>query len=214
MKKRQPIQHAVAALLLIYTGYDHLQHGLHVALPIAEIVAGTVLIGFVIAERVRRHGKEGGVAWVEFAGAGMMFVEAIAKLDEKHHRSFYALSFVAPTILLLFAIFDAQINAMRRLKADDERFEMRTRIFWWRSVSWRDVTSWTRDEKSIEMKLRNGGTKHFRFGGIENRETAMEWAAAQFARRVSATNEVPGRDRDADQREQHEVLVPGERRAD
>jgi hypothetical protein len=213
VKRRQPIQHVVAAMLLVYTGYDHLQHSAHVALPVAEIVAGLTLIALVATARFRQRSEHGGMAWVELAGAGMMFVEAIAKLEERHHRSFYVLSFVAPTVLLLFALFDAQINAMRRMKADEERFEMRVHLFWRRAVRWEDISSWSRSPDAIDMKLRDGGTKHFRFKAVGNREAAMDWAVAQFTRR-GAAEDLPGSERDSRERDQPPELIAGERRSD
>ena len=115
--------------------------------------------------------------------------------------------------LLAFAVFDAQINEMRRMKSDDDGFVMKVRLLWSRRVAWRDVDSWSRSAKSIDVTLRNGRTKRFRFNGVENRDAAMEWAAAQFTRRVSAPDELPARQRDAEERDRDEVFVAGERGA-
>ncbi len=215
MKRRQPLQHVLAAGLLIYGGIDQLQRGSHSFVPVAEIVAAAILIALVLYERVGHHHlSTRGIAWVELAGGLMMLVEAFAKLEERHHRSFYVLSFVPPLILLSFAVFDTQVDAMRRLTSDDDRFVMRLRIFWRKSVAWRKVASWTLSATSIEVTLRSGRSTQFRFAGIENRQESMEWAAAQFARRVSAADEMPGREGDAGEREQNEVLVAADRRAD
>jgi len=182
-------------------------------LPALEIAAGAALVVLVIAQRLRQYLAVGGVAGVELAGAVMMFIEAFGKLEEKHHKSFYVVSFIPPLVMLAFAAFDAQINQMRRMKCDDDGFVMKVRLLWSRRVAWRDVDSWSRSAKSIDVTLRNGRTKRFRFNGVENRDAAMEWAAAQFTRRVSAPDELPARQRDAEERDRDEVSVAGERGA-
>ena len=144
----------------------------------------------------------------------MMFIEAFGKLQEKHHKSFYVVSFIPPFVMLAFAVFDTPINEMRRMKCDDDGFVMKVRLLWSRGVAWRDDASWSRSPESIDATLRNGRSKRFRFNGVENRDEAMEWAAAQFTRRVSAPDELPARQRNAEERDRDEKFVAGERGAE
>ncbi|HEX9160766.1 MAG TPA: hypothetical protein VF980_03590 [Thermoanaerobaculia bacterium] len=211
-KRVQTVQHFFGAGMLIFAASDHLRAGSHSVLPYLEIAAGAVLIISVILERVRHHASRGGVAWVELAGATMMLVEAFAKLEERHHLSFYILSFFAPIVLFAFAIFDARIAALRAMQANEDGFQMRVRAFWRRRVAWRDVGSWRRTADAIEVALRNGSTKRLSFRDAVNASEALEWASAQFARRASAAEQLPRSERGSDEREKEEVLVPDEDR--
>jgi hypothetical protein len=198
MKRVQKAQHLTGALVLITAALGHLEHGVHL-LPVLEITAAVALIASVIVARVRGEASGHGVAWVELAGAAMVTVEAIAKLEQPHHVSFYILSFVQPVVLLLFAVFDSHIAAMRLLRADESAFTMRTRIFFRRRVAWSDVKEWHPLADGIEVREKDGKTRTLRFRDLVNRAEALEWAAAQFARHVSAPEELPGGQSGADQ---------------
>jgi hypothetical protein len=174
-RRGQIAQHLLAAVLLIYAAT---QHGMKSPLAIAEIVAGGLLIGTVIVQRVRKHAQHGHVAWVELAGAFMTLVESIERTRGRHHLSFVILSYLAPAILFAFAIFDAQINERRYLKADDEGFEMRLRLLFRRRVRWKDIGSFRVAGTTIEVE----GAKPIQFRDIIDRERAIEWSVEQFRR--------------------------------
>ena len=203
-KRIRVLQHMFAALLLIGAGANRMQHGGEL-LSVFEIAAGTLLIAAVIYERVRHHHI--GVAWVEFAGAAMTLVEAFGKLEERHHLSFYVLSFITPAILFTLAVFDAEMAALRRLKIDERGFEMRQRTFFPRRIAWAGVQSWSRTTDGIRFQLRDGREKTFSFRNVINRDEALSWAE-----RALAAHPLPGGDGDAGDREQHEEFVARERR--
>lgn len=166
MKRVQTGQHVLAAFVLILTAVDHLgnanEH--HLVLPLLELLAGATMIGSVIVEKIRKtHAR---VAWVEFAGAALMFVEAIAKTQQKHHFSFYIISFVPPTMLLLFAILDARIERALYLKADADALELRLRLLRRRRVPWEGLTSYRIGEKAIELFTADGKTHKLRIDDI------------------------------------------------
>lgn len=214
LKRVQKAQHLLGALILLTAGYNHLQVGHHGVLPLAEIAAALFLIGSVIVERVRqRHRAHGhALAWVELAGAVMVFVEAIAKLEQPHHLSFYVLSFVQPLILLTFALFDAQIAAVPRLTADDEHFTMRTRLFFRTRLAWSEMRSWKVAGDAIEVTTRGGHTKRLSFGKLVDSATALNWSRQQFERRArSAPGELPGGESGADQSQRDQQPVPVEK---
>jgi hypothetical protein len=194
MKRKQVVQHVFGAICLIVAGYGHLAHATHVALPVAEILTGVALMVLVLLQRFRHNFlPHGGIAWVELAGATMMLVEAIGRLQERHHRSFYIVQFLPPLVLLMLAVFDARVTSMRKLTSDPDRFKMRLRLWFWRSIAWQRIQSWTRTDDSIVVVLRGGGTKRFPFRGVVNKDEAIAWAEAQFARRVSAPQQLPAR---------------------
>lgn len=141
MRRAQTAQHLVAAMLLLITGRDRVHHD--ALLGTLEIITGGVLVGSVVMEKFRgHHDGRAGIAWVELAGAVMTFLEAIEKTRHPHHFIFYVLSFIQPMVLLLFAIFDAQISARRFIKADDRGLEVRFRPFYPRRIAWDEMPSY------------------------------------------------------------------------
>lgn len=203
MRRVQTVQHLFAAIVLISAAWEHLRapHG-HVALlPVLELAAGGALIASVIAERVRHHrgGGHGRIAWVELAGAAMVFVEALAKLQEKHHFLFYVLSFVQPAILFFFAIFDLELAKRRYLKADEAGFEIRTRLLFRRRAPWTTLREYRIEPKAIVLTDAAGRVRRFRTRDIANRDEALAWVREQFARRgvvergVNAGSDADGR---------------------
>ncbi|HWW62470.1 MAG TPA: hypothetical protein VN181_13945 [Thermoanaerobaculia bacterium] len=208
MKKAQTMQHVLAAFILILAAVDHLTNAKehHVVLPVLELLAGITMIGSVIVEKIRKtHAR---VAWVEFAGAALMFVEAIAKTQQQHHFSFYVLSFVAPVMLLTFAIFDARIERALYLKATSDALEMRLRLLWRRRrIAWEGLTSYRIGEKTIELFASDGETHKLRIDDIADRQAAVAWADAQFRARGLSPAQLPGRQADPDERKRDQALV-------
>ncbi|HVR39893.1 MAG TPA: hypothetical protein VMU84_12425 [Thermoanaerobaculia bacterium] len=184
VKRVQIVQHTFAAGMLILTAVDHLtntkEHH-HLLLPMLEIAAGATMLGSVIIEKVRKtHAR---VAWVEFAGAAMMFVEAIAKTQQRHHFLFYVLSFIPPIMLLFFAIFDARIEQALSMKATDDALEVRLRVFWRRRIPWEGLTGYRITAKHIELRRDDGKLHRLRIADIVDREAAVAWAVRQFEQR-------------------------------
>lgn len=176
-KRVQTVQHAVAALILFSAGYQHLHH--NPAFAICEILASVLLIGAVVVEKLRHgHTRSGGIAWVEFAGAVMMFVEAIDKLRQPHHLSFYVLSFVPPLMLLAFALFDAQIARSHYIRLDDKGVECRTSLFWRRRVPWSAIRGYRRIGNVIDF-----GDGKINLRDVVDRDAAAAWLADALTRR-------------------------------
>lgn len=182
-RRAQTAQHALAALMLVSYAADHFSkpHAGIAWLALAEIGAALLLVVAVVRER--RHKSHGGIAWVEIAGALMALVEAIERTQGRHHRSFIVLSYAAPAVLLIFALFDARISAMRYIKADDDSFEVRLRLLFRRRIPWKDVRAFRISGKAIECELTGGGTQRFKLSGVSDRAKALAWSAEQFRRR-------------------------------
>jgi hypothetical protein len=176
-KRVQTVQHVFAAVILFSAGYQHLHH--NPLFATCEILAAVLLIGAVVVEKLRHgHARSGGIAWVEFAGAVMMFVEAIDKLQQPHRFLFYVLSFVPPTMLLAFAIFDSQIARRHYIRVDDDGVECRTSIFWRRRVPWSAIRGYRRDGTAIRF-----GERKISLRDVIDREAAATWLMDALARR-------------------------------
>ena len=184
-------QHVVAAIILINFG---IEHGARSLLSIAEIVAGALLILSVIRERFTK-GHHGGIAWVEFAGALMTGIEAGERTRGPHHVSFVILTFIQPLILLTFAIFDTQIASARYLKADDDGFEARLRLFFRKRIAWSQVRGYRVAGNAIEIDLGDRKRK-INLRDAVDREAALTWAKQQFEKRL-VPQQAPGGERDS-----------------
>ena len=171
MRRAQIAQHVVAAVVLINLG---IERGTASLLPICEIAAGVLLIASVIRERFHK-GHGGGVAWVELAGAAMTFVEAVERSRGHHHLSFLILSFVQPTMLLVFAVFDAQIASARYLQADDDGFEARLRLLFRRRVAWQDLRGFRVEGNAINLDLVDGKRK-INLRDVVDGDAAIAWS--------------------------------------
>jgi hypothetical protein len=164
MRRNQTFQHIAAAVILVMNGMQHLHH--NTAFAVAEIAAGALLIGTVAWEKVR-HVHSSRVAWVELAGAVMMFVEAIEKVRaRRHHTLFYLLIFVQPLVLLMFALFDAQLEKKRYLKADEEGVTVRVRLIYSKRYEWSEFDR-------IDLS------------DVVEQDEAKRWLEEQKAKRVS-----------------------------
>jgi len=192
MRRVQIAQHLVAAFVLISAAWEHLTapHGHAVVLPVLELLAGATLIGSVVMEKVRhrRGAPHGRIAWVELAGAAMVFVEALGKLQQKHHTLFYVLSFVQPAMLFLFAIFDLQLAKRRYLKADDHGFEVHTRILFGRRVPWTAIREYRIEPKNIALIGEDDRVRRLSIRDIRNRDEALAWMRERFAGRGVTEN--------------------------
>jgi hypothetical protein len=182
-RRRVEVQHVFGAFFLMATGVNHLTppdpH--HLWLPILELLAGATLLGAVIRDKVRKtHSK---VAWVELAGAAMLFVEAIAKLQERHHTLFYIVSFIPPVLFLTFAGLDERFRAALRMEANDEEFLLQTNRFHAKRVRWDSVHSYVMTANTLALRGPGEKVTQFDLRQIENGDEARSWAEAQFVRR-------------------------------
>ncbi|MBV9478020.1 MAG: hypothetical protein JO315_18270 [Acidobacteria bacterium] len=174
------IQHVITALLLITTAWPHVEHELN-PLAVAELVAGAALILTAIVEKTRKtHAR---VAWLEIAGALMMYVEAIAKLYEPHHASYRRLSFLPPTVVLILGVFDHQVRERIRFIAGDRGFEYRSRLLKWKRVAWEGVRAYRITPKHIEFIAQDGRVSRVKITDVLNRTEALAWAEEQFRAR-------------------------------
>jgi len=182
-KRVQTAQHVVGALVLISNGWTHLS-GHHRGLAVAEIAAGLILVGSVIVEKVRHsRGLHSGVGIAELGGAAMLYVEAVIRLYEPHTVALRIVSFVAPTVLLLFGLFDVRLQQLPRLTATDDEFKMRIRFLRRGKVRWSEVKSARADGENVYVERNDGTTKRFKLRDVKNRDAAIAWAMEQFQRR-------------------------------
>ncbi|HET7434720.1 MAG TPA: hypothetical protein VFN10_08415 [Thermoanaerobaculia bacterium] len=182
MKRVQTAQHAVGAFLLIWTAVEHLTgaHSKNAVLPIFEIVAGVVLIAAIVRERLSHHHSR--VGWVELAGSAMLFVEAVAKLEQRHHMLFYFLSFIPPFMLLIFAVFDEKLRNGIYIKTTDDFLEMRLRALFPRRVRWNEVRAYRIAPKHLEL-IGDGRVRRFKTTDIVDLPAAVQWVEEQLRRR-------------------------------
>jgi len=188
VRRVQTLQHVLAAVILILTAWGHLTDPKHhdVILPLLEIAAGAALIVTAIVEKIRKtHAR---VAWLELAGAAMTYIEAIAKLREPHHLSFHILTFVSPTILLLFALFDARLKAGLRFETNDDGFLARLRVIYAHRIPWTELRSYRITPTHLELTRENGRVKRIKLTDLYEREAANAWLEAQFTKRGVAAD--------------------------
>lgn len=183
-KRAQTAQHVIAALALISSAWPHLEHGIAL-LPVLELLAGALLIGAAIRDRlrVRRGAHHEVVGWVEIAGAVMTFIEAMARTREPHHLSFLILSFVQPVMLLMFGLLDVHFASKRAITVDDHGVELRMRLIFWRRVPWSAMRSFRIAGHKIEFDLQDGRRRTFNLRNLKNRDAAREWLLDQLRRR-------------------------------
>jgi len=186
-KRAQKIQHVVAALLLIGTGYGHLngEHHGSLILPVLEIAAGLLLIATAVRERLQKDQGHGHarVGWLEIAGAAMAFVEALSRVSERHHLSFKIVSFFPPLVLLLLGIFEMQIATFRNLRADDDALVTRLSKWRRRRFVWSDIRAFRVEGWRVTFEMTNGKTATLNLRDAKERDAAVAWTAAQLEKR-------------------------------
>lgn len=177
-KRVQTAQHVFAAVFLISSGVQHLHH--NSVLAVSQIAAGALLIGAVILEKIRHgHEQRAGVAWVEFAGGVLTFIEAVHKLGTPHKPLFHVLTFIPPVILFAFALLDTQISQRRYIRIDDDGVELRVRPFFSANrVPWDAVKGFRVREHAIDF-----GGAQISLRDVVDRETATAWVVEMLRRR-------------------------------
>jgi hypothetical protein len=207
-KRAQRIQHVVAALLLIGTGYGHLNGPHHgsLILPALEIAAGLLLIATAVRERLQKDQGHGArVGWLEIAGAVMAFVEALSRVSERHHLSFKIVSFLPPLVLLLLGIFEMQIATFRNLRADDDALVTRLSKWRRRRFVWADMRAFRVDGWRVTFERKDGKTQTLSLRDVKERDAALAWTAAQLEKRGiarrSAFQQLPGGEGQTGQRQ-------------
>lgn len=190
-KRAQTIQHVAAAILLITTAWTHLTDPHHhsVVLPVLEIIVAIGVLVMAVIEKRRKHHAR--IGWFEIAGSVMLFVEAIAKLDERHHRLFYVLQFIPPLILLVFGLMEGRIREGMRLEANDREFLIRTRALFAKRVKWDGLRTYRIANGVIELIKENGAKKVIGLKDVEEADAAAAWAEQQFIRRGLRAAETP-----------------------
>ena len=190
-KRAQTWQHVGAAILLMTTAWTHLTDPHHhaVVLPVLEMIAAAGVIVMAAVEQRRKHHAR--VGWFEIAGAAMLFVEAIAKLDERHHRLFYVLQFLPPIILLTLGLLEGKIRGGTRFEANDDSFFVRTRALFGRRVKWEGLRTYRITSDVIELFGDRGRKAKIKLKNIYEPEAASAWAEEQFTRRGLRAVEKP-----------------------
>jgi len=191
-KRVQTVQHLVGAFTLITAAIAHGSDpgGHHsLVLPALELLSGGLLVGSVVAEKMKhRKGQEshGAIGWVEIAGAVMTYVEAFSRLQQRHHFSFYVLSFVAPTVLLLFGIFDLRLRTFRRFIANDDGIVRRAHLVHLavpKRYRWESMKSFHVLPTSIEIAEKDGGSATIALKDVVERDEAVAWLREQLKMR-------------------------------
>jgi len=191
-KRVQTMQHLFGAFALITAAIAHISDaGEHhsLVLPALELLSGGLLIGGVVAEKMKhRKGQEshGAVGWVEIAGAAMMYVEALSRMQERHHLSFYVASFVAPTVLLIFGLFDLRLRTFRRFIANDEGIVRRAHLIHLavpKRYRWDSMKSFRVLPAAIEVTEKDGGVAMIALKDVVEREEATAWLREQLKAR-------------------------------
>lgn len=173
----QTLQHVVAALILIFTAWPHLGHGV---LPYLELAAGAALIGAAIFEKVRKtHAK---VGIVEVAGAAMLIVEGVARQQSRPHFTIVSPFFLQAAVLFALALLDEQMRGLRYLRATDDHLVMRSRLFRWRTVPWKEIRGYRVKPDALELVLAKS-VKTLPLRDIKERDQALTWMTEQLARR-------------------------------
>lgn len=199
VKNVQMFQDVFGAVLLISGALEHLRHAAHFSvLPWLELLAAGTLILSAVREKVRHRSGHGHdrVAWVEIAGAVMLFVEALQRTQEHHHLSFKVLQFLPPLLLLLLALFHERLGKYY-VKATDEALILRTRRFWQRRLEWRDLSSYDLAGTRFTFATPSGDTRILDLGDAKDRDAAVAWtverlAAHQVERRQSQSGQSQG----------------------
>jgi hypothetical protein len=183
MKRVQTVQHVLAAIVLIVDATGHLHH--IAVLPVLEVLVASALIFAAVRERVRhlRGAHEERFAWLEIAGAVMVGFEAYQRTRGHHHTSFIILSFVQPAMLFAFAIFDAELQQLRYVRASDDFVEVRTRPLFRGRMRWSDMKSFRVKKTTLHVTRHNGSVKKLKVRDVKDREAALAWLRDQFARR-------------------------------
>jgi hypothetical protein len=148
-----------------------------------------LLVGSVVAEKL--HHRKGttshsAIGWVEIAGAVMAFVEAISRMQQRHHFMFYVLSFIAPLMLLLFGIFDLRLRTFRNFIANDEGIVRRSHLIHLavpKRYRWDSMKSFRVLPTSIEVTERDGRTMSITLRDVVEREEAVAWFRDELTRR-------------------------------
>jgi hypothetical protein len=182
------LQHAFAALILISAGVQHLPHahGIGRVLAILEIVAGAFLIGSAARDKFMKREHHDRVGWVEIAGGLMTLVEALGKLQERHHLSFYVLTFVQPVILLAIGLFEVELSRYHLTFAGDS-LEIKLRRLWRKRIDLAGLTSFRADGTRFTLAYADGRSRAFDLKDVKDSAAAVSWTAARLARRTSAT---------------------------
>lgn len=182
-RRVQTAQHVFGAFMLIIAAFAHLtdEHSHHVVLPVLELLAGATLIGAAVRDRFRKTHSH--VGWVELAGSAMTFVEAIAKLQERHHLLFHVLTFIPPVMLLFFGLFESRLRKRPYLGVDDAGFEMRQRMLFKKRIEFADVERYRITPEQVELIRKNGKVFTLRRKDLINDAEAVDWLAAQFESR-------------------------------
>jgi hypothetical protein len=191
-KRVQTVQHLTGALMLITAGIAHLSDaGEHhsMVLPTLELLAGGLLVGSVVAEKL--HHRKGmtshsAIGWVEIAGGVMASVEALSRIQQRHHASFHVLSFVTPLMLFLFGIFDLRLRTFRHFVANEEGIVRRSHpihLVVPKRYRWASMKSFRVLPKSIEVTERDGGTMKIALRDVVERDEAVEWFREQLTKR-------------------------------
>jgi hypothetical protein len=191
-KRVQTAQHLVGAVMLITAAVAHLSEpGEHhsIVLPTLEMLTGGLLVGGVVAEKMRHwRGRQShsAVGWVEIAGAAMTFVEALSRMQQRHHLLFYVLSFISPVILLLFGIFDLRLATFRNFIATDEGLVRRSHLFHAvvpKRYQWESMKSFRVTPAAIELLEKDGSTATIKLKDIVERDEAVAWLRGELTRR-------------------------------
>lgn len=190
-KRSQHLQHAFVAALLIFDGVSSLTdpHGHHgVAVPLLIALAGIFLIAALGYEKWHhhRHGHHDHhvAAWVEIAGALLVFAEAVHRMQGRHHMLFHVLNLLAPLMIAALAAAEIRGKADPYMEVDDEGFSLRMRLLRpAQRIAWRNTKAFRVGAEFLEFVLQDGKVVKMKIADVTNRADALQWATARFEQR-------------------------------
>jgi hypothetical protein len=86
-------------------------------------------------------------------------------------------------MLFAFAIFDAQLQQLRYLRAGEDFVEVRTRPLFRGRMRWSDMKSFRVEKSTLHVTRHTGSVKKLKVRDVKDREAALAWLREQFARR-------------------------------
>lgn len=151
------LQHGIAALTLILTGYEKFTAGpaQHAFLAVVEILIGIALIAAIIYEKkYSRPGAKSIIPVVDTLAAAVLLFEGINHVLKGSQFIQYAYFLVA-IITFLAGTYRQQFGLRNHFRLDPARITFRKGLFGSISIAWSSIASITFDGHSIIVKRKN-----------------------------------------------------------
>ncbi|MFN8093399.1 MAG: hypothetical protein U0599_31130 [Vicinamibacteria bacterium] len=198
----QGLRHAFVGAALVLGGLQALRPGGHgPAWPdAAGIVAGVLLIGAFARElgAARRGAPHAGHGpnLVDVFAAAVTGVEAW----HLHHQGKHLLPFAylfAAALLLAIGLFHGRLARLRRLRLDDDGFDIRLSPWKRTRLDWSQVAQWRRDACGLDLTRRDGTLVRLDLSDAPERETVLDALVRELEARPAPPAEEPAPDEPA-----------------